>query len=179
MLPYLIIIIHVVPPASDLFPLQNLEIILLQGIQMSFGTGTTYLATLCGALCTAHRLLQAQGVPSSATHEGFRVAEDICVEVLRGLCVPIAHAFMRVDDHYDTVGRRPGCHDQHRPAAWNTHEPCGHGDCRRAGGVEANRGSGSLAALMALAAGLQHEMVGADTMGADREAVRQNGTFII
>lgn len=127
---------------------------------MSFGTGTTYFSTLCGALCTAHRLLQAQGVPSSATREGFRVGENICVEVLRSLRVPITHAFIRNGDQYHTTGSQPSCHSQH------------HDDSRRTGGIEARRHSGNLAVLVALAAGLQHEVVDSDTTGADREAVR-------
>lgn len=62
-----------------------------QGMELAFGTGVTSLATMCGAFSTACRVLQGEGVPRSSVLHGFRVAEDLCVDVLRGLSVRTAH----------------------------------------------------------------------------------------
>lgn len=60
-------------------------------MELAFGTGVTSLVTLCGALSTACRHLQEEGVPRTSVLHGFRVAEDICVDALRGLSVPTTH----------------------------------------------------------------------------------------
>lgn len=60
-------------------------------MELAFGTGVTSLATMCGALSTACRHLQKEGVPRSSVLHGFRVAEDICVDVLRELSVRTTH----------------------------------------------------------------------------------------
>lgn len=60
-------------------------------MELAFGTGVTSLATMCGALSTACRHLQEEGIPRSSVLHGFRVVEDICVDVLRGLSVRTTH----------------------------------------------------------------------------------------
>lgn len=131
---------------------------------MRFGTGTTYFATMCGALCTAHRRLQDQSILSSATHGGFRVAEDLCVDVIRSLCVPITHIFARNGDKCNTTGHRQRCHGQHSRMTSSTHE--------LTGTVETSHHSDNLTSLAGLTAGLQHGVLDARDMVAGRKVGR-------
>ena len=62
-----------------------------QGMEVAFGTGVTSLATLCGALSTACGHLQEEGVPRTAVLNGFRAAENVCEDVLRGMSVRTTH----------------------------------------------------------------------------------------
>lgn len=101
-------------------------------MELAFGTGVTSLATMCGALSTACRLLQGEGVPRSSVLHGFRVAEDICVDVLRGLSVRTTH-----------IGQE-------------RQEYQGHGDACRQKTRDFIRSPVSIPMLAHLAAGLQH-----------------------
>lgn len=131
---------------------------------MRFGTGTTYFATMCGALCTAHRLLQDQSIPSSAIHEGFRLAEDLCVDAIRSLCVPITHVLARNGDKCNITGRRQRCHNQEGGVTSDTHQPTG--------AVETSHRCGKFTSLADLIAGLQHGVLDARGMAPGREVGR-------
>lgn len=63
-------------------------------MEEEYGSGSTSLIALCGALSTACYSIQEQGVPVNSILDGLRVAEDLCIDVLRDLSFPTKDALL-------------------------------------------------------------------------------------
>lgn len=135
----------------------------------AFGTGATSLATLCGALSSARSSLQDQDISAFATNEGFRVAEDVCLEVLRGLAVRIS--VVGHCRHWIVGGSQ---HREGGTEVFDRVEPQQDRKQKLRGGARASSGQDiCICTLRALAAGLQHDTECADGISIDGEEVRQ------
>lgn len=118
-------------------------------MEVAFGTGAISLVTLCGALSSAFRGLQEQGLTSNATLRGLQMAEDICISVLRGLSIPIdklAGGLQSTVGHqrYQSVHDSPFAPDESEGIFQARSDACSYQTI-------------SVSVLTALAAGLQHD----------------------
>lgn len=117
-------------------------------MEVAFGTGASSLVTLCGALSTVFRELKEQGLPSNASLRGLQTAEDICINVLRGLSIPIEKL---TEDFQSTLG-----YQQHQRAHDAT---CGSNNAKedfQQGPNPHSHQTITVPLLKTLAAGLQH-----------------------